>query len=227
LTESKKIDVSVIVPALNAEKFIGRCLRSLSSQFAHDFTYEVIVIDDGSQDGTSFIVEQFVSPKSDKFSLLRNYTNEGLPASLNKGIAAARGSKVIRVDADDYVNERYLDLLQAFLCLRPAIHAVSCDYLIVNENEDVIESKSWADARIGCGVMFRKSALQALGGYDVNFLRREDEEMLARFRAQFSIAHLRLPLYRYRRHQTNITNDLEAMEFYKRELKKKLGRSND
>ena len=227
MTESNKIDVSVIVPALNAEKFIGRCLRSLSSQFAHDFTYEVIVIDDGSLDSTSFIVEQFVSPKSNKFSLIKNGNNEGLPASLNKGIAAAKGSKIIRVDADDYVNERYLDLLQAFLGLRPAIHAVSCDYLIVNENEDVIESKSWEDARIGCGVMFRKSALEALGGYDIAFLRHEDEEMMARFRNQFSIDHLRLPLYRYRRHQTNITNDKVAMDFYKRELEKKLGRSKD
>ena len=54
------IDVSVIVPAFNSEMFIGRCIRSLLNQSIHNENYEIIVINDGSTDGTKRALNPFI-----------------------------------------------------------------------------------------------------------------------------------------------------------------------
>ncbi len=92
--------VSVIVAAYNQEKFIGRCLRSLLHQTMPQVNYEIIVINDGSSDRTPYALELFY----DAIHIITNESNLGLPASINRGIMAAKAQYVVRVDADDYVN---------------------------------------------------------------------------------------------------------------------------
>ena len=74
--------LSVIVPVYNQEKYIARCLRSLVRQSMDRKEYEIIVINDGSTDKTSKILEQF----SEYITLIECEKNCGLPATLNKGI---------------------------------------------------------------------------------------------------------------------------------------------
>ena len=92
--------ISVIVPAFNQEKYIGRCLRSLLSQtISHDL-YEIIVIDDGSYDNTAFSIDQFSYPSDNIIKKFVNDSNRGLPYSLNRGISESKGKYIIRVDSD-------------------------------------------------------------------------------------------------------------------------------
>ncbi len=77
--------ISVLVPVHNQEKYIGRCLRSLLAQNFPREAFEIIVIDDGSHDRTPYALELF----QDEITLVRNNTNLGLPASLNRGIRAS------------------------------------------------------------------------------------------------------------------------------------------
>ena len=92
-----KSTVSVIIPVFNQELYIGRCLRSLFDQSLEKDKYEIIVIDDGSKDKTKQILKSF----GNQIKILTNNTNRGLPYSLNKGIKAAQGSCIGRVDSDD------------------------------------------------------------------------------------------------------------------------------
>ena len=125
--------VSVIVAAFNQEKFIGRCLRSLLNQTLPPTDYEIIVVDDGSTDRTPYALELF----HNAILSIRNEINIGLPASLNRGIRAARGEYIVRVDSDDYVNINFLNFLHFFLDQNPHIDAVACDYLLVDDAENV------------------------------------------------------------------------------------------
>lgn len=101
-------DVSVIVPAYNAEDTIERCLDSLLRQTA---SVEVIVVDDCSSDGTARMLECYRCAH-DNIRVLRNEKNIGQGLSRNRGITAARGSYLAFVDADDYVSPfMYEDLL--------------------------------------------------------------------------------------------------------------------
>ena len=93
--------VSVIVPVYNQEQWIGRCLRSLMNQTLSRSNYEIIVIDDGSEDRTPFALDLF----KDEIVLIKNENNLGLPSALNKGIKASKANNIVRVDGDDYVNE--------------------------------------------------------------------------------------------------------------------------
>lgn len=209
--------VSVIVAAHNEERFIGRCLRSLvAQQFPRD-KYDVIVVNDGSTDKTETILDTF----ADEVKVLCNQENLGLPASLNKAISSTRSKFVVRVDADDYVNAAFLEVLYLFLAENPQFDAAACDYLLVDDREEVIGRRDAMKEPIACGIMFRTEQLIDIGLYDETFLRHEDRDLRVRFLDRYSIHHVPLPLYRYRRHEENITNDVEAMAHHERRLRDK------
>ena len=103
--------ISVIVAAHNEERYIGRCLRSLLAQTFPRAKFDIIVVDDGSTDRTSAVLKTF----GDEVKVLRNDTNMGLPASLNRAISSTHSKFVVRVDADDFVNASFLEILHLFL----------------------------------------------------------------------------------------------------------------
>ena len=212
--------ISVIVPTYNHDRFIGRCLRSLLNQtFARD-RYEIIVIDDGSTDKTQAALEGF---RNDVVSL-RNETNLGLPASLNRAIRHSHAPYIVRVDSDDYVNEHFLSVLYMFLAENRTMDAVSCDYLLVDDKEEVIARKNCLDEPIACGIMFRADQLIDIGLYDETFLLHEDRDLRYRFLQKHTIHRIELPMYRYRRHDSNMTNDDAADELHSARLIEKHGK---
>lgn len=215
----KAPQVSVIVAAHNEERFIGRCLRSLLHQTMPHSNYEIIVVNDGSTDRTPYALELF----HDAIQPITNETNLGLPASINKGILASRGDFVVRVDADDYVNVNFLNFLHFFLSQNEYVDAVACDYLLVDDAEETLERVDCSDRPIACGIMFRKHQLIEVGMYDEDFKRHEDRDLRIRFEKKYSVHRLELPLYRYRRHENNITNDEAAMEHHHQNLIRKHG----
>jgi len=211
--------VSVIVAAHNEERFIGRCIRSLLAQKFPRDRFEIIVVDDGSTDRTVEVTQSF----GDSVRLLRNDANRGLPASLNRAIREVRSPFIVRVDADDYVNASFIEVLHLFLAENPSLDAVACDYLLVDDREEVIGRRNCMEEPIACGIMFRTDQMIDLGLYDESFLLHEDRDLRVRFLEKHEIHRVPLPLYRYRRHADNITNDAVAMEHHYRRLIDKHG----
>ena len=212
--------VSVIIAAYNQERYIGRCLRSLLRQTLAPDRYEIIVVNDGSTDRTAYALELF----HDAVTIITNENNLGLPASINKAINASRAPYVVRVDSDDYVNENFLNFLLYFLQQNAHIDAVACDYWLFNEDEEWLERGNCADDPIACGIMFRKDQLLDIGLYDESFRSNEERELRIRFEKKYSIHRLELPLYRYRRHESNMTNDVDTMRDYDEKLAQKHGK---
>ena len=211
--------ISVLVPVFNQEQWIGRCVRSLLNQTMNRDDYEIIIIDDGSTDRSIQALELF----KDEVILIKNKKNQGLPAALNKGIKKSISNYIVRVDGDDYVNENFLFLLNEFLEQNKYMDAVACDYLLVDDQEEVIERKNCMKYPIGCGIMFKSSHLFEIGLYDEEFQLSEEKELRHRFEKKYKIHHLELPLYRYRRHERNITNDQKASDYHDKKLKQKHG----
>ena len=205
--------ISVIIPVLNQEKFIGRCLRSILQQTLDRKFYEILVINDGSTDKTSYALDLF----GKEIKVINNKKNLGLPASVNKGIKKSKGKYIIRLDSDDYVNENFLNILYVYITSNQA-DAVSCDYLIVDDNENVIKKENCLRKPIGCGILFQKKHLENIGLYDNKFLYHEDKELRLRFEKKYKISRLNLPLYRYRMHTSNMTKNTTEMEDYKKKL---------
>tara|TARA_B110000444_G_scaffold90697_1_gene85701 strand:- start:42199 stop:42864 length:666 start_codon:yes stop_codon:yes gene_type:complete len=209
--------VSIIIPVYNQELFISRCIRSLLDQDFNVNQYELIVVNDASTDMTNEILKKF----SEKLNIINNKKNIGLPASLNIGIKAAKGSYIVRVDSDDYVNNQFLKILYLFLEENRNIDAIACDYYLVDNRENIIERKNCMDSPIGCGIMFRTEQLINIGMYDSKFLMNEDKDLRHRFLDKYQIKRLELPMYRYRKHETNMTNDKDRLAEHDIKLKKK------
>jgi glycosyltransferase involved in cell wall biosynthesis len=211
--------VSVIVAAHNEERFIGRCIRSLLAQRFPRDKFEIVVVNDGSTDRTPMILASFGAD----IRVIANDANIGLPASINRAIHTIHSKYLVRVDADDYVNGSFLDVLYMFLAENPDLDAVACDYLLVDDREDVLGRRNCMDEPIACGIMFRTDQLLDVGLYDETFLLHEDRDLRVRFLEKHTIHRIPLPLYRYRRHADNITNDTAAMEHHYQRLIDKHG----
>lgn len=97
--------VSVIIPVYNAEKYIRRCLLSVMRQSYRDL--EILVIDDGSTDGTGPILERLT--RNDPRVRLVHQDNRGVAAARNRGLAMASGRYVTFIDGDDYISRTYIE----------------------------------------------------------------------------------------------------------------------
>ena len=128
--------VSVIVPAYNAEKYLRRCLDSLAAQTLKDF--EVLVVNDGSTDGTGRIADEYAA-KDSRFRVIHQ-ENSGVGAAREAGLENATGEYTIHADSDDWVEP---DMLESLVACARAENAdmVICDILIVHAG-DVAEYRT-------------------------------------------------------------------------------------
>ena len=220
---SNKPKVSVIVAAYNQERFIGRCLRSLLNQTFPQSDYEIIVVNDGSEDLTEYALSQFCDKES-ICKVITNKSNIGLPASLNKALKAAIAPLIVRVDSDDFVNTNFLTFLHYYIEANRYADAVACDYLLLDDEENEIKRCNCTEVPIACGIIFKKNHLFEIGLYDEKFRCHEERELRERFEKKYKIHRLELPLYRYRRHDNNMTNDLDPMQYYEEHLHKTHGK---
>lgn len=124
-------DVSVIVPVYNVEKYVEKCLMSLLAQDCN-CSYEIIVVDDGSGDGSSAIVDR-MAEGSDIIRIFRQ-PNSGVSAARNNGLLYARGKYVIFVDSDDHVEPNYISALYQAAEDNGA-QIACCNYRRVNDEE--------------------------------------------------------------------------------------------
>src|SRR5438270_280343 len=104
--------ISVIMPAYNAQKYISQAIESILNQTFKDF--ELIIIDDASQDNTAKIIGDFAR-KDNRIIYLRNKENLKLSKALNLGIKKAQGKYIARMDADDISLPDRLDKQFSFM----------------------------------------------------------------------------------------------------------------
>jgi glycosyltransferase involved in cell wall biosynthesis len=206
--------VTIVIAAHNEEKFIGRCIRSVLSQNFPRSLFKIMVINDDSSDRTSYALELF----KEDLKIINNSKNIGLPASLNKAIHCIKTPYFVRVDADDFVSSNFILFLYNFINQNHYMDAVACDYNLINDKEDIISRVNCMEIPIACGIMFKTDQIVKIGLYDENFLLHEDKDLRIRFMREYSIHRLELPLYRYRQHDNNITNNKESMNFHMSQL---------
>ncbi|MCC4346850.1 glycosyltransferase family 2 protein [Limosilactobacillus reuteri] len=131
---NKKISVSIIVPIYNVQNWLQRCLNSILKQSFIDF--EVLLIDDGSSDGSDIICKRFVKIDQ-RFKYFRK-ENGGLSDARNYGIENASGSYLIFIDSDDYIDGDFVRKLYSEIINTNAEVAI-CGFYRVKENGEKID----------------------------------------------------------------------------------------
>ncbi|MCX6090169.1 MAG: glycosyltransferase [Candidatus Atribacteria bacterium] len=167
------IDASIIIPSYNRREILEKCLQSLFAQDYDRDQYEIIVVDDGSNDGTGSMVQTINSPCS--LVYLRNDERSGAARTRNRGIQSARGKYIIFVDSDIVVVPQFITEHIRFHLLFPRafvlgnlINVTSFDE-IGQEKRKFIRDLSMSTFATGNASVRREHLLQA-GGFDESFL---------------------------------------------------------
>ncbi len=243
--------ISVVIPAYNAEVFIAETLASVASQSLTPV--EVIVVDDGSSDGTRGIAEAFGA------KVIRQ-PNQGPSAARNTGAAAAVGQWIAFVDADDVWEAKKLEAQYASLQLAPAAKFSFCDYSQFNGrgryDASVLNGLHRFFTRVerrplgndvyeygGVGfvaslhdqfyimpstvLVEREAMLACGGGFSRNFRTVEDHEFFLRFARDHLGTYVDRPLVRYRRHSNSATADTAKMNENRLALAEQVARQPD
>lgn len=187
---------SVIIPAYNVEDKISKCLESVFIQDISDYDYEVIIVDDGSTDNTSIVVQNFIKDK--KNCILISQDNQKQGAARNTALGIAKGEYIWFIDSDDYIKVNCLEFLYNIVkknrldVLFFTSFRKSGDNLIINikpkfksivynkiySGQDIIHDKS-----INCGPCFCIYKRVFLEKYDLRFKENvfyEDNEFMLR-----------------------------------------------
>ena len=125
--------VSVVIPLYNKRQSVARGIRSVLAQSFTDF--ELLVVDDGSSDGSAAVVEGF----SDSRIRVLSQENQGVSVARNRGILEAKGELVAFLDADDEWQPNHLAVMAGILEERPEIQAAGAGYC-VSDGESVQEA---------------------------------------------------------------------------------------
>lgn len=128
--------ISIMMPAYNAAAFIGRAIESILAQTAHN--WELIIVNDGSQDDTAVVVAQYPDPR---IKLIQQ-PNGGEAAARNTALQHVSGAYLAFLDADDEFLPDHLQKTFAFLQAHPALHGVYTDGYYINPEGRRLDSLS-------------------------------------------------------------------------------------
>lgn len=129
--------VSIIVPVYKSEKYINKCLSSILSQSYSNL--EIIVVDDGSPDGSIELAEEMLESGTIPYSII-SQNNRGAAAARNAGIAEATGEWIIAVDSDDIAHRNMIAEMVQCTDKHPEAECVFCDFQVVREDEETYTS---------------------------------------------------------------------------------------
>lgn len=156
-----KTQVSIIVPAYNAEKTIEKCLDSLFNQTLKEI--EIIVINDCSKDSTLKILKKY----KNKIKLIDNKKNLGPAGSRNKGLDVAQGKYIGFVDADDWVAPNMYELMSSKM--NDEVDLVACSRInvtksgekpIINKNKDTDAKAFTKTSNYNCDKLFKREIIE-------------------------------------------------------------------
>ena len=215
--------VSVVVPCYNQARFLGEAIESVLSQGYTDF--EIIVVDDGSKDGTQEVAAGYA--KENSRVRLISQENRGLAAARNRGLAEARGEYAVFLDSDDRLVGGALEVGVMELEAHPECAFVSGICRKITADGSVVPG--WEQFRVmddpylellrSCpvyvpAVMYRRCVFDAVGGFDTSYRAAEDYDLYYRILKSFPVYCHDTLVAEIRRHEANMTRDRTLMLKY-------------
>lgn len=212
--------VSVVVPAFNAQAYITTAVDSVLAQTLRDF--ELIVVDDGSSDGTATALEVY----GDALRCLRQ-ANGGVSRARNHGIAESRGRFVAFLDADDAWRPSKLEKQVATLLDRPGCRACYSAVYLADERLSVLGEQRSEEGVVqrdnllikgnivtgsASSAICERTLLGEVGGFDENLSLCADWDLWIRLSARTTFAYVDEPLTVYRQSAGSMSRNPRLLE---------------
>lgn len=222
--------VSVIIPTYNGERYLAQTLHAVLAQSHRGL--EVVVVDDGSSDGTLDLVRRLVPQAT-----VLQQANAGVSSARNRGLATARGEFVVFIDQDDVWHPLQLERQVAWMAQHPECGAVVCPYhhwraeggrypepgdvwppdpglqALPDFTGWVYHQFLWDCWAQTSGTLMRRSVVQACGGYDTQLAYSEDWDLWLRLSLRTQFGALAWPPVLYRHHAVQGSRTVRTRDF--------------
>lgn len=221
------MSVSVVMTCHNEGRYIAQAVRSVLGQTAFDKIAEIIIVDDGSTDGSAGILDAMATAEPQLKVL--HIANSGLPAARNFGIARASGEFIALLDGDDYWVPEKLERQMPAFAAGARVGLVYSDFMDFTKDDasdaQLITVRAYhADSErtlaeyfvhdapiLPSSAIIRRAVFEDVGLFDVNLRLGEDTEMFLRIAERWRFQHVPGGLTYKRRHGANLTSRLEAL----------------
>lgn len=212
-------EITVLMSVYNGERWIRDSINSVLKQSEANF--EFIIINDGSTDNTSSILESY----NDERLVIINQKNIGLTKSLNVGLLLAKGKFVARIDADDISMKGRFYKQKKFLIENPDIVLVGSNAILIDDNNNELGRSTYPISYENLSeqlekkqhffphssIFFRKDEIIQEGGYNEYFTRAQDYELYLRLSEKYELAGLNEFLVKLRLNNNSLSyrNDVQ------------------
>lgn len=208
----KKPLITVYIVSHNYGKFLERAIESVLKQTVDN--WELLIFNDNSSDNTEEVMKLYASDPRIK---LFNTLGVGLPAVCNLALREAKGNYIIRLDGDDFFDDNILLILSNYLNRHLCCAMVFSDYYLIDEYDRVFsherrESLNGKNFLLdnpanGACSLIRKTVLEEIGGYREDLRAQDGYDIWNKITEKYKVANVNLPLFYYRRHDRNLTNN--------------------
>jgi len=202
---------SIVIPLYNKQDSICRAVHSALDQVvATDMRYEIIIVDDGSNDNSLSMVNEIQTQYSDREIIVYSQENAGVSAARNKGIELASGKYIAFLDADDTYQPNFLSEIQALICKHSSAAMFTTSYRFIDVTtgtkrdariaglvdgvehqklEDFFHSAAHGDLPItSSSVCIAKFALKEIGGFPQCENMGEDQSVWSQIALKYPVA---------------------------------------
>ncbi len=214
--------ISILITNYNNSNLVDRAIRSAENQILINHNHEIIVVDDASTDSPELWLKK--QEGSEKTKVIYLEKNVGVSAASNIAFKESSGDFIVRLDADDYLNQFFCEIACDLLANNDFDYVYS-DIMRVNEYGDKIGAIRRNDKEnlleYGAGIVIRRSVIDKLGFFDESLRNCEDRDLILKLdKAGIKGFHLGVPYYRYYSTPDSLTKNPERKKI-KKEINKK------
>lgn len=225
--------VSVYIPCRNYAKYLGKAIDSVISQLYLE--WEIFIIDEGSDDETSAVAQHYSQRYPERIRLIRNEQPAGLQSVANNVLGHAAGKYMIRLDADDWLDESALLLMVAKLESDPSLGLVYGNYYYTDANGNILGTErrhKIGEEDIvghlpphGACTMVSTRVLKSVGGYSEDINAQDGWELWFKLSKRVGVASLDAPLFYYRQHNLSLSRDATRLLSARAQIFERIGQS--
>ena len=220
--------ITVYIPCHNYGQYLQQAIDSVFGQSCQDF--ELIIVDDGSTDDTPTICEEARQRDPQRVKVVRHDDAQGLQYNANRVLEMARGKYVMRLDADDWLDESALLVMSHWLESNPDVALVYPNFFYVDargrrlgvENRKKIgEEAQLLDLPAhGACTMVRRRVLKSMGGYDERHDAQDGYELWLKISRRYRVENIATPLFYYRQHDNSLSRNEDRLLNARRRIKR-------
>ena len=224
-------EITVYITNFNYAKFLRKSINSVLGQSFKSF--EIIIIDDGSVDNSKKIIQKYKNNKKIRFFF---HQNKGLIKSNNFAIKVSKGKYILRLDADDFLEQNALLVLYNEINRSEKIGLVYSDYYNTDEKGKILSHEknleyfandkySYKPPHGACSLI-RKKFLEEVNFYDQRFKKQDGIDLWYKFLDNYKVKKINLPLFYYRQHSNSLSFNKSQLYKTKNKILKKFTHKN-